>query len=205
MALQGTEAQLSWDIPADDGGSAITGYTVTSNPDSFTCTTATTSCIIYDLVVGQTYTFTVTATNPVGISNPSSPTNEITVSTAPPGIPRNPSLTTASDNQIDISWEAPLETGGSDITNYKIEYRVTDSLTGSWLSATDLSSQMINLVPNIVNGNIVPIENHPYQIQIQASLDGSSWFGFCGGALELVGSNSCALFGLGNQWELPSG
>ncbi len=33
-------AVVSWTAPALDGGSAITGYTVTSSPDGKTCTTA---------------------------------------------------------------------------------------------------------------------------------------------------------------------
>ena len=60
---------VSWTAPSD-GGSVITGYTATSNAGQ-TCTSATTSCSITGLTNGTPYTFTVTATNTIGISDAS--------------------------------------------------------------------------------------------------------------------------------------
>lgn len=59
---------VSWTAPAHAGSTAITGYTVTSTPGSFTCTTATTSCDVTGLTPGTSYTFTVVATNASGNS-----------------------------------------------------------------------------------------------------------------------------------------
>jgi titin len=67
---------VSWTAPSD-GGSAITGYTATSNAGQ-TCSSATTSCSITGLTNGTAYTFTVTATNSIGISDPSAPSSAIT-------------------------------------------------------------------------------------------------------------------------------
>ena len=61
---------VSWTAPSD-GGSTITGYTATSNAGQ-TCTSATTSCSVTGLTNGTPYTFTVTATNTIGTSDPSS-------------------------------------------------------------------------------------------------------------------------------------
>ena len=62
---------VSWTAPDYDGGSAITGYTVTASPGGSTCSPAdltTLSCAVSGLTNGTAYTFTVTATNPAGTS-----------------------------------------------------------------------------------------------------------------------------------------
>lgn len=72
------EATVSFDPPADNGGSPITAYTVTSSPGNITKTGTDTTITIDGLTNGTTYTFTVTATNAVGSSSPSAPSNEVT-------------------------------------------------------------------------------------------------------------------------------
>ena len=60
-------AVVTWSAPADDGGTDITKYTVTSSPAGKTCTSISeTRCIVYGLTNGTSYTFTVKATNAVG-------------------------------------------------------------------------------------------------------------------------------------------
>ena len=67
LAIAGnTQATVSWSPPLSDGGNSITGYTVTSDPGNFSCTTITTSCIISGLTNGTSYYFTVNATNASG-------------------------------------------------------------------------------------------------------------------------------------------
>ena len=77
-APSGTVA-LSWVAPTDMGGSPITSYLVTSQPGGATCTSGSTSCTVTGLTVGQSYLFTVTATNGVGTSSASTFSNPITV------------------------------------------------------------------------------------------------------------------------------
>jgi putative nucleotidyltransferase with HDIG domain len=76
------QVTVSWSAP-NDGGSPVTSYTVTpyvagtSQTPSVFGSTAT-SQVVGGLSNGTTYTFTVTATNSVGTSSPSSPSIAVT-------------------------------------------------------------------------------------------------------------------------------
>jgi len=71
-------AHVSWAPPIASGVAAVTSYTATAMPGSFTCTTTATAtvpaarhCVISGLTKGTKYTVSVTATNAVGTSNAS--------------------------------------------------------------------------------------------------------------------------------------
>jgi hypothetical protein len=79
-------ASVSFTPPANAGGSAITGYTVSSLPaggvDSNAGSTATTH-VVTGLSNGSAYTFTVIAGNAFGPSFASAPSNSVTPSAVP--------------------------------------------------------------------------------------------------------------------------
>ena len=74
-------AAISWTAPVNNGGSAITSYTVTSSPGNFQATTAngsTTTATVTGLTNGTAYTFTVVATNVAGPSAASAASSPVT-------------------------------------------------------------------------------------------------------------------------------
>lgn len=63
-------ATLRWSAPASDGGSALTGYTITADPPiaQLDVGPMTTQAPVTGLTAGTTYTFTLVANNAVGSS-----------------------------------------------------------------------------------------------------------------------------------------
>ena len=66
--IPGTTALVHFTAPAWDGGSTITGYTVTVEPGGQRVSSATSPMAVSGLVVGTAYTFNVVANNAIGSS-----------------------------------------------------------------------------------------------------------------------------------------
>jgi hypothetical protein len=79
VATAATTATVNF-TPQYDGGSAITSYNVISVPSggSGSAAAGATSIAVTGLTTGTDYVFSVTATNAIGTSVPSDPSNEIT-------------------------------------------------------------------------------------------------------------------------------
>jgi lysophospholipase L1-like esterase len=120
-----TSATVVLTAPSD-GGSAITGYTVTSSPaggvDSNAGSTSLTHTIT-GLTTGTAYTFTFTATNAVGTSSPSPASNSVTP-TSTTLASGSASFVSATNTTINMTCGAA--TGGTTPYTYQW-YRSTTS------------------------------------------------------------------------------
>lgn len=136
------QISVAFTTPANNGGTAITGYTATSSPGGFTATGSSSPLVISGLTNGTSYTFTVVATNSEGDSAPSVASGAVVPSTVPDA-PTSVSAT-GGNAQASVSFTAPASNGGAAIT----EYTATSSPGG--FTATGSSSPLV--VSGLTNG-----------------------------------------------------
>jgi predicted phage tail protein len=118
---------LSWEPPVDDGGMAVTNYTIYygTNSGNYTMNMTVgniTSYTITGLSNGQRYYFAVSAINSVGEGEKSAE-----VSVVPCTVPSAPQNLTAvaGNGNVTLTWEPPADNGGMPITGYRIYYGTT--------------------------------------------------------------------------------
>ena len=114
-----TSAILSWTAPTNRGGLSLTKYVIS---DSATVNiditdVSLTTYTVTGLTASQTYKLFITAHNSIGKS---ATVNfaDVTVPSAP-GVPTTVTATSGTSN-VAVSWAAPVSTGGSSITGYKV-------------------------------------------------------------------------------------
>lgn len=152
------EATLTWSAPTSDGGAAIADYVIEVKPGSgafavfadgvSTSTVAT----MTGLTNGVTYTVRVSAKNSVGTGAPSVATTVRPV--APPTAPSAPGapVATTGDEEVSLTWSAPLATGGAAITDYLVEFRPAG---GAWRGFDDgTSTARSATVTGLTNGTV---------------------------------------------------
>jgi hypothetical protein len=151
-------ATVSWTAPAN-GNSSITSYTVTPYIGSTAQPTTTVTgnpapatATVTGLTNGTAYTLTVTATNAVGTSVASGPSNAVTPSNLTvPGAPTAVSAT-AGNASATVSWTAPAN-GNSTITSYTVTPYIgstaqpTTTVTGNPAPTTATVTGLTNGTP----------------------------------------------------------
>jgi chitodextrinase len=133
---------LTWAAATDTGGSGLAGYIVyragaqigTSASAAYTDTTT----------LGTTsYTYAVAAYDNAGnVSAQSSGVSITTPDTIPPSVPTGLTATVISAAQINLSWNASADTGGSGMGGYRI-YRNGLVFTGVLASVTSYSDASV--------------------------------------------------------------
>jgi peptidoglycan hydrolase-like protein with peptidoglycan-binding domain/uncharacterized membrane protein YgcG len=99
-------------VPGSNGGSNVLYYTATSNPGNISATSTASPVIVSGLANGQSYTFTVAATNAAGSSANSSSSNSVTPNNLIPSIGffTAAPLYIAPGSSSTLSWATTLAT-----------------------------------------------------------------------------------------------
>ncbi len=136
------QATVSFTAPANDGGSPIISYTVTSAPGGISNTGTASPIIVTGLSNGTSYTFTVAATSAFGTGPSSTPTNSATP-VAIATVPSAPTIlaTSAGNGSAILYFSAPTSSGGSTLTGYKASCgAITVSGTSSPITVAPLTN-----------------------------------------------------------------
>ena len=157
---------VSWPAPFD-GGSQITGYIVqwTESGGAFGTNEDTTAGLRYaitGLTNGEEYDVRVIAENDNGSSGPSdvvkgTPTESVTPPPPPP--PPPPSQTpgapssvvvTPGDEELLVTWSAPSNDGGSQVTGYAVQWTESGGIFGANERTT---TSLRYTITGLTNGN----------------------------------------------------
>ena len=108
-----------------------------------------------DTTVDSTITVTVTVTR--GCFNAG----------RPPCAPSRPSVSSASDTSLRVTWSAPRTPSGTSVTGYELQYKEADD-GGSWMFATVVGTDRSHTIEDLVKDTV-------YEVQVRAMNDSSGY------------------------------
>ena len=139
---------LTWEPPAEDGGSDVTGYEYQVDQGGWKdAGTATARSVVVSsgLENGTSYTFSLRAVNDIGPGAVATADATPRATVTAPSAPRD--LAAASgDTMVTLTWSRPANDGGSDVTRY--QYQVDQ---GDWTNAGAAAARSV-VVSGLENG-----------------------------------------------------
>ena len=145
-AVGTSQIDLSWSAPRNTGGAPVLGYRIEASSDGGTTwriirrNTNSTSTRYSDLNLqpASTRHYRVAAINTAG-TGPASNVARATTEATLPGTPRDLTAEADGTSEIDLSWRAPTDDGGAQVTGYRVQ--VSENSGATWQ----------DLVPNTRN------------------------------------------------------
>ena len=160
--------EFYWSAPSSDGGSAITSYVLTDGTINQSLTTGFGYAKLTGLTNGQTYSFTLAASNAIGLGSSAAfrsvqPGNR-------PDAPTNPSYTTITNPSYQITWANPSNTGGASLLGTVLTAYPLDA-SGNLITTPSLLIKKSVRGNGLVTGKINLTSNYNYKVLIQAVND----------------------------------
>jgi len=164
-----TTATVSW-TPGSSNGSDIISYTLSFLHYSFNVSIP--SIVLYDLSFHTFYSFTVVATNGIGTSAPSLPSDPFSLTPTIPDVPTDLVATSiAGSTTANLSWTQPYS-HGSTITSYYILITPSygspyiDTVEGN-LSTEDVPFLLFGVVYSFAICAVSDIGNSAYSVPVK--------------------------------------
>lgn len=180
--------RVRWIEPERLGGLPVDEYLVTSTPGDRSCVPVglPLECVVTGLSSGTDYTFTVTARNAIGTSDPSEVSSSVTPRTSggsisplagPPASPSAPTVVRHADDTVVVSWAAPSD-NNVPITGYQVTADpVLDPVAHECVMLSDVSC-MIRGLPVLDADDPVdpsdPFSDYVFQVTATNELGSSS-------------------------------
>uniref|UniRef100_A0A6C0EWA2 Fibronectin type-III domain-containing protein n=1 Tax=viral metagenome TaxID=1070528 RepID=A0A6C0EWA2_9ZZZZ len=164
----GDSVLLSWTPPSNNNGvSYIINYTTDTSFTSgiISIQTSNTSMNILSLIPNTTYYFRVYSENSIYMNIYRFPQTYTKTFSIPPGSPTiDLSLNSyTGDTQVHVSWDPHINTGGSAITSYIIQYS-TDSTLTTDVSGIDISNNASSPIYSTNISGLTPYTTYYFKI-----------------------------------------
>ncbi len=158
-----TQVNISWSASTDASG--ISNYNVFRNGTLLKSVTGATTATTDSVAAASTNSYTVSAVDGAPVPNQSaqsSPAQSVTTPACPdataPSVPASLTATAASCSQINLTWSASTDTGGSNLKGYNVyrggvflKFVAATSTTDTALAASTTFSYAVSAVDNANN------------------------------------------------------
>jgi YD repeat-containing protein len=142
-----TQVNLSWNASSDTGGSGLAGYRIYRG-GAHIATRSVTNYSDTSVAASTTYSYRVAAYDNAGNTSAQSAAKSVTTpappDTTPPSVPTGVTTTVVGDNQVNVSWSASTDTGGSGMAGYRIYRGGVQIGTSTTTSFSDLTVSPFN-------------------------------------------------------------